>query len=311
MKSRIYYSILLMILIGAASLVTSQLFSQSPDFNSGSVIQRRILRGQVQEAQVVNARGTLQWQQSPDGINWQNWAGKTSSSVAVTADVIVFFRCSIKEANCDPVYSDVMKIIPFDTPTVTTTAISAITAVSASSGGTVVSEGGLTVNGRGVCWSIKTNPTIADSKTADGNGPGSFTSNITGLTGNTIYYVRAYATNAAGTSYGNEVSFRTITMLPIVTTAPITSITQTTALGGGNVITDGGASLTARGICWSRSQNPTIANYRTVDGASIGNFVSILGSLSPNTTYYVRAYATNSLGISYGDEVSFITSTGL
>ncbi len=91
----------------------------------------------------------------------------------------------------------------------TTTAISSITAISASSGGNITSDGGGSITARGVCWSKSSNPTTANSKTTDGTGTGSFTSAITGLELYTVYYVRAYATNDAGTAYGNEISFRT------------------------------------------------------------------------------------------------------
>ena len=94
-------------------------------------------------------------------------------------------------------------------PILTTTALSNITQTAASCGGNITSDGGEAVTARGVCWSTNQNPTIADSKTIDGVGAGSFTSNITRLTAGTIYYVRSYATNNAGTGYGNKLSFTT------------------------------------------------------------------------------------------------------
>jgi len=94
-------------------------------------------------------------------------------------------------------------------PVLTTTAVSNITQTTASCGGNITSDGGATVTVRGVCWSTNQNPSIAGSKTTDGTGAGSFTSNITGLTAGTIYYVRAYATNSAGTGYGSAMSFTT------------------------------------------------------------------------------------------------------
>ncbi len=103
-------------------------------------------------------------------------------------------------------------------PTVSTTAISAITFNTASSGGNVTSDGGASVTARGVCWSTSANPTIAlSTKTSDGTGTGSFTSSITGLAPNTLYYVRAYATNSVGTAYGNEVTFTTYPIYYLIT----------------------------------------------------------------------------------------------
>ena len=196
-------------------------------------------------------------------------------------------------------------------PTVTTTAVTNITQTTATSGGNVTSDGGATVTVRGVCWNISSNPTTANSYTTDGSGTGTFVSNLTGLTANTLYYVRAYATNSIGTAYGNELTFTTLSnpVLPTVTTTVITNIAQTTATSGGNVTSDGGATVTVRGVCWNTSSGPTTANSHTTDGSGTGTFVSSLTSLSPNTLYYVRAYATNSVGTAYGNELTFTTLT--
>ncbi len=92
-------------------------------------------------------------------------------------------------------------------PTLTTTAVTSITGTTAQSGGNITADGGAAVTARGVCWSTAANPTTANSKTADGSGTGVFSSSVNGLTAGATYYVRAYATNSAGTAYGNELSF--------------------------------------------------------------------------------------------------------
>jgi uncharacterized protein (TIGR02145 family) len=194
-------------------------------------------------------------------------------------------------------------------PLLFTTEVSSITGTSAISGGSITAEGGFPITGRGVCWDTQQNPTIGDYKTYDGNGTGYFTSSLTGLNTGTTYYVRAYATNSAGTAYGNQISFTTSSiLLPDVTTNTVQSISSNSAVCGGNVTTDGGGTVTARGVCWSTSQNPTIANNKTYDGSGLGSFTSNITDLSPETTYYVRAYATNAAGTSYGDQVSFTTT---
>lgn len=194
-------------------------------------------------------------------------------------------------------------------PGVITSEATNTTQTTAVSGGNVTSDGGGAVTARGVCWSTSSNPTLSNSYTTNGSGTGVFISNITGLTAYTLYYVRAYATNEAGTSYGNQITFNTLAnpVLPTVTTEAVTDIASTTATSGGNVISDGGANVTVRGICWSTSSNPTISDSHTSDGNGIGSFVSYLTGLNESTTYYVRAYATNSVGTAYGDEVSFAT----
>ena len=99
-------------------------------------------------------------------------------------------------------------------PTVTTTALSSVQNTTALSGGTISSDGGSAVTARGVCWSTSPGPTVAlATKTSNGSGTGGFTSNISGLSKNTTYYLRAYATNAVGTAYGNEISFTTLNLL--------------------------------------------------------------------------------------------------
>jgi len=195
-------------------------------------------------------------------------------------------------------------------PLLTTATTTNIMATTATSGGTVTTEGGSPVTARGVCWATTTNPTTANSKTTDGSGVGTFTSNLTGLTTSTTYYVRAYATNGAGTAYGNEQTFTTIG-LPILTTTTTTNIMATTATSGGTITTDGGSAVIARGVCWATTANPTTANSKTTDGTGIGTFTSNLTGLTISTTYYVRAYATNSAGTVYGNQQTFTTTNGI
>lgn len=197
-------------------------------------------------------------------------------------------------------------------PVLTTSVISNITLNGASSGGNITTNGGADITARGVVWSTSPNPTISlTTKTTDGVGVGTFTSNLISLIPNTTYYVRAYATNSAGTAYGNEVSFVTTSIqLPVLTTTAISSITLSTASSGGNITSDGGGTITARGVVWSTSQNPTIAlNTKTIDGSGSGIFFSSITSLAANTQYYVRAYATNSAGTAYGNQDNFTSPT--
>jgi len=191
-------------------------------------------------------------------------------------------------------------------PVVTTVSVSGITQTSATSGGNVTDDGGAEVTARGVCWGTSQNPTTGSSKTNDGTGNGSFTSSITGLTPGNEYFVRAYATNSEGTSYGGQVSFSSNpVILATLTTSVVTSLTSTSAVSGGTIISDGGAPISAKGVCWAITADPTTSDNKTEDGTGPSDFVSTITGLSVGTTYHVRAYAINSVGTAYGDDRSF------
>ncbi len=200
---------------------------------------------------------------------------------------------------------------PVQYATVTTSEVTNIKATTATCGGNVTSDGNGIVSSRGVCWSTSSNPTINNNKTINGSGTGSFTSTLNGLSDNTKYYVRAYVTNEKGTSYGEEISFTTQEItLPTVTTNAVTNIKATTATCGGDVTSDGNATVTARGLCWSTLPEPSINNIydeMSSNGSGTGSFTYTMTDLKANTTYYVRAYATNEKGTVYGEEISFKT----
>jgi len=246
---------------------------------------------------------------------------------------------------------EVQIIVDADSLSVVTSVVTEITDSTAICGGNVAGDGGAEISAKGVCWSTSQNPTIlnnitndgsglgkftssisglmceniyyvrayaitsenptiSDIITIDGSGLGSFTSSITGLTCGNTYYVRAYAITSKEIFYGEQVSFTTDQCLgfPTITTSPISSITEITAQSGGIITDDGGLELSAKGVCWSTSQNPTILDSITIDGRDLGNFTSSISGLMCGNTYYVRAYATNSLGTAYGNEESFSTA---
>jgi len=250
---------------------------------------------------------------SDNKTNDGNGAGSfTSHITGLTGSTIYYVRAYATNSSGTG-YGSTMSFATDSVPTVVTAYISSITYTSAQSGGTVKSDGGATVTARGVCWSTDQAPTTSDNKTTNGSGTGSFTSNMTGLSAGTTYYVRAYATNSVGTGYGDVRSFKALsTSVPTVTTASVSSVTYTTAQCGGTITSDGGSAVTARGVCWSTNQTPTTSDNKTNNGTGTGIFTSNITGLSAGTTYYVRAYATNSVGTGYGDAISFKTlSTSL
>jgi uncharacterized protein (TIGR02145 family) len=180
---------------------------------------------------------------------------------------------------------------PGNLATITTSPISNTSITSATSGGSISSTGESLVTQRGVCWSTSQNPTTANSSTNDGSGTGSFTSNLTGLTANTTYYVRAYAINSAGTAYGNQQSF-------------------TTNISSG-IVSNPGAGVTYNGYVYSSivlgngqewmSENLRTANYRNGDLIPTGldnatwNFTTagantIFNNDNANITIYGKLY---------------------
>lgn len=190
-------------------------------------------------------------------------------------------------------------------PVVLTLKISGITKTSAVSGGNITSDGGGEVTARGVCWNTSTGPTIDNSRTNDGKGTGIFESSMNNLMPGTIYYVKSYATNKAGTTYGFEIAFKTDAITPTLSTNLVTDITAHTAASGGYIVSDAGFGVIERGVCWDTIINPTLQDSHTNDGTGTGNFISYLTELLPNTRYYVRAYATNSGGTAYGKSLVF------
>lgn len=206
--------------------------------------------------------------------------------------VIIFFGCKK-----DPVL-----------PTIATVAPANITSASATAGGNITSDGRALVTDRGICWALSANPTVDNNKIASGTGDGIFSTDITGLQLATTYHVRAYAVNSVGTAYGEDFEFATLAVTPAITTREIGAVSWTTATSGGINISDGGSAITARGVCWSTSSGPVVGGSHSEDGSGTSAFVSNLTDLTANTVYYVRAYATNSMGTTYGNELSFRTS---
>ena len=194
--------------------------------------------------------------------------------------------------------------------TLTTNVATSVTNITAISGGNITSDGGTPVTARGICWSTSPNPTVTNSTTNNGAGTGIFSSNISDLLGSTIYYVRAYAVNTTGVSYGNQITFTTpVPTTPSLTTTTLSSITSVSVATGGSVVNNGGAPITARGVVWDTLTNPLVTKNRSINGSLNNIFLDTIRGLAGSRVYYVRSYATNSAGTAYGNELTFTTLT--
>ena len=196
-------------------------------------------------------------------------------------------------------------------PQVTTGDASNIMEHTAIAGGSVSYSGSQPLIERGVCYAIHQSPTVEEEYATAGSEVGSFTCNLVNLQTSTTYYYRAYATNSIGTSYGEQKMFTTTNGQATVTITSVTNVTANSAVCSGDVVSDGGHTVTAKGLCWSTTQYPTIENSQVNLGSGTGYFTGSMTGLSINTTYYVRAYATNSQGTVYSEQQTFTTADGL
>jgi len=196
-----------------------------------------------------------------------------------------------------------------DLPQVTTSTITKFGDTYAIGGATIVAKGAYPVTARGFCWGTNHMPTV-DNKKIERKAEtiGDYTYEIDSLTNSTTYYVRAYAINGSGIGYGNEVTFTTLGPCPVVTSNSASNITFTTATLSGNISSGSGSDVTDRGFCWSTSPNPMVSDNKISLGTGLGDITTNMTGLTENTIYYVRAYATSSVGTGYGAVKPFGTN---
>ena len=191
-------------------------------------------------------------------------------------------------------------------PEVQTQEVSDVSYTSAQTHGLIISNGSGVIKEYGFYYGIYSNPTTK-IKVGSGNVQNYFY-NLNTLDENTTYYVKAYARNDKGEGYGDVISFKTLPYtLPNVNTSVASNITCESADVGGSIISNGGAGIIECGICYSESPTPSVSDNKIVCQLQGTSFSCSLANLRYLTTYYVRAYAKNSKGVAYGQEVTFQT----
>jgi uncharacterized protein (TIGR02145 family) len=194
-----------------------------------------------------------------------------------------------------------------EVPSLTTSEVTEILATSASCGGTIINEGSARIIARGICWSKRNKPTILDNRTYEGSGMGTFMSNMSKLDGGTVYYVRAYATNAAGTGYGIVQSFTTLGQIPFAVTTFPTNVSSLEVTLNGTVNPNYLSTTVTFEYGTTTSYGSTIAGIPSPIMENIDSNISVtLSGLNPETTYHFRIKATNSLGTNYGEDLTFV-----
>lgn len=193
---------------------------------------------------------------------------------------------------------------------VSTSAVTNISASSATLNGTIIEEGSPAYTERGFCYAKTGTPTISNNKiVVSGSGTGAYSTSVSSLEYQTTYYARAYAIQNGQTVYGNIVSFSTSWTNTQVQTSAASSISASSATFNGTIVNEGSPAYTEKGFCYSSStSSPTITNNKiTVTGTGSGNYSKNVTGLEYQTTYYVRAYAMQNGQPIYGSVVNFTT----
>ncbi|MCX6277795.1 MAG: hypothetical protein NT004_06840 [Bacteroidetes bacterium] len=241
--------------------------------------------------------------------SYNRWGDYSLMSVDPSDDQTFWFSSEYVKTGGTTKGSKIASFKFGNAPAVATLPATSVTGTTATINGTVNPNGLATTYY--FQWGTTTSYGTNTTTTSAGSGAVavSVNANLTGLTGGTTYHYRLTATNSDGTSYGSDFTFTP--GAAAVTTTAATFITLNSASSGGNVTTDGGSTVTARGVCWATTASPVITGNHTTDGSGIGVFTSSITGLSANTLYHVRAYATNSSGTYYGEDLTFTTLCGI
>ena len=200
------------------------------------------------------------------------------------------------------------------TPTVSTIAlVGAANALTATTGGVIEDDGGATIMQRGVVWDVNPEPTVelSTQQINPFGGTATYTATISTLSTNTLYYARAYASNAVGLVYGQDVSTLTNDFPMLSTTEISTNIGSTTATAFGYIVSTGRTAVTSYGFAFSFLSTPTVLNSTIAGNGATTAYMATMSTLQPGSNYYIRSYGSNAVGITYGEETSFSTLTAI
>lgn len=243
------------------------------------------------------------------GTVWQlgNNTGAYSLSLTGLSPNTTYYVRSYVSNGVGTNYGADRSFTTLEAPTVTTAAATNVAGTTATANGNLTNNGNPDVTEKGFVYGTASSPTTANFKSiVAGSATGAYSSNLTGLTPSTLYYLRSYAINSTGTVYGSQVTFSTIVPATVLTNAA-TSVTTTSAVGNGNITSDGGGAVTERGFAYGTTANPTTAGTKVTAGTGTGTFTANITSLTPSLTYNYRAYAINSAGTAYGSNQTFST----
>jgi uncharacterized protein (TIGR02145 family) len=272
----------------------------------------------------ITGRGIV-WAKS-SGPTVENNAGKTedgtgagafTSSLTELDQSTEYFVRAYAINSVGTAYGEEKSFITKALASIVTGTVTDVTSSSAICSAEITNDGGDAVTARGLVWSTTNNQVTlddADGVTIEGTGSGTFSSPMTALTRYTDYWVRPYATNGAGTAYGDAIQFKTFAEQPTITTTDVTDIEAHLARAGGELTDDGGDPYTGFGLVWASFPNPEYFNNEglTSEPSYVSPFDTLLTGLESATTHYVRAWALNSEGtVVYGEEKSFTTASFL
>jgi len=173
--------------------------------------------------------------------------------------------------------------------------------------GRIVSSNEGTITKVGVCYATTVNTGMYDNVIVGVNNQNKFECELNELSTNSKYYIKAFARNELGTGYSPEKTYQTTSFAPTVSTINMTAVTANTATFDAIITDDGGSTITQSGFCWSTTQNPTILSSKVTNTTGNVNISNTITGLIGSTTYYIRAFATNSVGTTYSEQALFIT----